>query len=146
MAQKPVITVGRRKTSNARVVIRPLKLNDQNQKEEEQSSEGELNIVVNGKHFRKYFPRATSQMLVARPLVITERGSKYSFEVNSSGGGLSGQVGAVVHGIARALQKLEPELRPVLKKAGLLTRDPRAVERKKPGRHKARKRPQFSKR
>ncbi len=133
MSQRAISATGRRKTASARVRITPV-------------SEGEASIVVNGRDYEKYFPRATTQMVVRKPLEITERLGKYSFQITVTGGGFSGQVGAVRHGISRALETVEPELRSVLKKEGLLTRDPRAVERKKYGRHKARKRPQFSKR
>ncbi|MCL4149540.1 UNVERIFIED_CONTAM: hypothetical protein GTU68_019263 [Idotea baltica] len=85
-------------------------------------------------------------MIINQPLETTEAADKYRFSIRVNGGGASGQAGAVRHGIARALEKMDGELRPALKTAGFLTRDPRAVERKKPGRHKARKKPQFSKR
>ena len=93
-----------------------------------------------------YFPHETLKMIINQPLVACERVGKYNFAITVRGGGASGQAGAVRHGVARALEKVEPDLRAVLKKGGYLTRDPRAVERKKPGRHKARKKPQFSKR
>ena len=130
---KHTTTIGRRKSASARVSLSV-------------PAEGEGKIVVNERAFEHYFPAALMQQLVLRPIEVTERVGRYNFDVKVVGGGTSGQAGAVVHGIARALQKHEPELRPVLKKAGLLTRDPRVVERKKPGRHKARKSTQYSKR
>jgi small subunit ribosomal protein S9 len=132
--QKATNTIGRRKEANARVYLQAL--------EGDQAAQ----VTVNQKTLEQYFPQKIKQAQILRPLEITERLDKYSVVVNVKGGGFSGQAGAVVHGIARALQTIEPELRAVLKKAGLLTRDPRVVERKKAGRHKARKRPQFSKR
>ncbi len=133
MALKPVYATGRRKTSTARVFIKAAK-----------GEEGK--IVVNRRTFTDYFPRPTQQMIIRQPLELTERLASYDFTVTVAGGGLAGQSGAVLHGISRALIKMEPDLRAVLKKGGFLTRDARKVERKKPGRHKARKRPQFSKR
>ena len=85
-------------------------------------------------------------MVIRQPLELVERNEKYDIRITVAGGGISGQAGAVVHGVSRALIEAEPDLRPALKKAGFLTRDQRKVERKKPGRHKARKKPQFSKR
>lgn len=134
MAAKPIVATGRRKTSQARVFLRPV------------SGDKEGNIVVNGRVFEEYFPRKTTQMIIRQPLELSERLGKYQFQVNVDGGGISGQAGAVLLGISRALIVAEPSLRAVLKKGGFLTRDARKVERKKPGRHKARKRPQFSKR
>ncbi|MBL7661502.1 30S ribosomal protein S9 [bacterium] len=132
MARVQNITgTGRRKSATARVYIK-------------KSKEGK--IVVNGREFTQFFPRKTSQLIIRQPLELTERLNSYEFKVNVSGGGASGQAGAVRLGIARALLKVEPELRATLKKAGFLTRDARKVERKKPGRHKARKSTQFSKR
>lgn len=130
--QKSIYATGRRKTSSARVYIRP--------------AEDQGTFVVNKKPMENYFPLETTQMIVNQPLVLTERLNKFDIRVRVVGGGVSGQAGAVLHGIARVLEKAEPELRPSLKKAGFLTRDSREVERKKPGRHKARKKPQFSKR
>ena len=121
---------GKRKNAVARVWIKP----------------GPGKIVINTRPVEVFFARPVLRMLIQQPLVATNRSGQYDVVCSVSGGGLSGQAGAVRHGIARVLEKIEPELRPALKKAGLLTRDPRAVERKKPGRHKARKRPQFSKR
>ena len=132
MAQTNNYATGRRKNSTARVYLKP--------------AEEEGKIVVNKRAFEDYFPQAVTQMVVRQPLEVAERLGKYDITVRVNGGGFSGQAGAVVHGLARALEKVEPELRAPLKAAGLLTRDPRAVERKKPGRHKARKKPQFSKR
>ena len=134
MAVKALSTVGRRKAASARVYVTPV----------EGDAEGAF--VVNGKTMEDYFPHDTLQMIINQPLVEAERSGKYNFKVTVRGGGASGQAGAVRHGVARALEKVEPDLRAVLKKGGYLTRDPRAVERKKPGRHKARKKPQFSKR
>lgn len=127
---KGIQTVGKRKTSVARICMR----------------EGSGTIVVNGKPADEYFGRETLKMIIRQPLVIVDRLEKYDIFVNVRGGGVSGQAGAVKHGIARALIKVEEDLRPDVKKGGFLTRDDRAVERKKYGRHKARKRPQFSKR
>ena len=122
--------IGRRKTSVARVFIKA----------------GEGNITVNGLTYEEYFGRKTSQMVVRQPLELIKAAKKFDITVNVRGGGKSGQAGAVRHAISRALVKLDPESRPEIKRAGYLTRDARAVERKKYGRHKARKRPQFSKR
>jgi len=132
--KKAIQAVGRRKASTARVYLTP--------------SEGseEAKILVNKKSLEEYFPRGSHRMQIMQPLEVTERAQKYNFSVRVTGGGVTGQAGATLLGIARALEKVEPELRPELKKNGLLTRDPRAVERKKPGRHKARKGTQFSKR
>lgn len=132
MAKKSdvVVTVGRRKTAVARVFVKP----------------GNGAITVNGKSYEVYFGRGTSQMIVRRPLEITESMERFEIRANVKGGGTSAQAGAVRHGISRALEKIDAEFRPALKAAGLLTRDPRAVERKKYGRHKARKSTQYSKR
>ena len=127
---------GRRKTSSARVTLSPAQAD----------ADAGTTFVVNKKTLDAYFPSDIDRMLVTQPLVVTERSGAYSCVVNVRGGGKSGQAGAIILGVARALQLAEPDLHDSLKKAGLLTRDPRAVERKKPGRHKARKRPQFSKR
>lgn len=124
---------GRRKSSTARVYL-------------SKAEEGSGSIKVNDKDFTDYFSRETIRQVVMQPLELTERVGAYNFTINVKGGGKSGQAGALLHGISRALEKKEPELRPILKQAGFLTRDPRVVERKKPGRHKARKKPQFSKR
>lgn len=122
--------IGRRKTSVARIFLKT----------------GEGKITVNGQPYEEYFDRKTSQMVVRQPLELLKSVESYDINVNVNGGGKSGQAGAVRLAIARALIKLVPENRTEVKKAGYLTRDARAVERKKYGRHKARKRPQFSKR
>ena len=103
-------------------------------------------IVVNGKPMDAYFARSTLQMMIQQPLVASNRRDQFDIECTVSGGGLSGQAGALRHGISRALTYFEPDLRPVLKKGGFMTRDSRAVERKKYGRAKARRSFQFSKR
>ena len=147
-APKAIYAVGRRKTASARVHLTPLDKKKEEKKDDTEAKEESRgdNIVVNGKPFANYFSREIAQNLILAPLELTDRLAKYAFKVTVSGGGISGQAGAVRHGISRVLEKIEPELRGDLKKAGLLTRDPRAVERKKPGRHKARKGTQFSKR
>ena len=124
------ITVGRRKESVARVRIAP----------------GTGNITINGRTMDEYFGRETSKMILVEPLKLVDQMGKLDVFVNAKGGGLSGQAGAIRHGISRALCEYNPEYRPVLKKAGFMTRDARAVERKKYGRPGARKRFQFSKR
>jgi small subunit ribosomal protein S9 len=129
MAQ-PQIHTGRRKESVARVRITP----------------GTGNISVNGRPLDEYFGRETSKMILVEPLKLVDQMGKLDIAVNAHGGGHSGQAGAIRHGISRALCVLNPEWRPVLKKAGFLTRDARAVERKKYGQPGARKRFQFSKR
>jgi small subunit ribosomal protein S9 len=121
---------GRRKTSVARVFLRP----------------GQGRILVNRRPFDDYFPRETLRLIVSQPLELTGTTTQLDVLVNVAGGGLSGQAGAVRHGIARALLGFNSELRPQLKRAGLLTRDPRMKERKKYGQPGARKRFQFSKR
>ena len=121
---------GRRKSSVARVFIKA----------------GSGKIVVNDKPVDDYFSRETGRMIVRQPLVLTDNIGKYDIMVNVAGGGESGQAGAVRHGIARALIDLDAGMKPVLKQAGLVTRDAREVERKKVGFHKARRRKQFSKR
>lgn len=123
-------TIGRRKTSIARVYMRP----------------GKGEITVNGMPYGEYFGRATLKMIVMQPLVLTGNNTNYDFKVTVNGGGKSGQAGALRLAISRALIKTTEELKPALKAVKLLTRDAREVERKKYGRHKARKRPQFSKR
>lgn len=107
---------------------------------------GSGRILVNDKEFREYFARPVLQMMVQQPLVATNRSSEYDIRATVSGGGLSGQAGALRHGVSQALTRYEPDLRPVLKKGGFLTRDSRVVERKKYGRRKARRSFQFSKR
>jgi small subunit ribosomal protein S9 len=121
---------GRRKESTARVWITP----------------GEGEMIVNSRPFNDYFPREVWRVAAVQPLDVVEQRGKINLLVNVKGGGLSGQAGAVRHGLARALMAMNPEFRPPLKKAGLVTRDPRIVERKKYGRPGARKRFQFSKR
>ena len=121
---------GRRKTSSARIYL----------------SSGKGNIKVNDKDLDVYFGRKVAQMLVMQPLEMTELTDKVDINIKVKGGGSLGQAGAIRHGISRALISYDEELRPQLKSAGLLTRDPRKVERKKPGLVKARKSKQFSKR
>ncbi|HXI03476.1 MAG TPA: 30S ribosomal protein S9 [Candidatus Saccharimonadales bacterium] len=121
---------GKRKEAIARVFLRP----------------GSGEIKVNGRAFDNYFPTTAVRMLVRQPLVLTETAEKFDLLVNVAGGGMTGQAGAIRHGIARALLKWNPELRKGLRGAGLLTRDPRSKERKKYGQPGARKRFQFSKR
>jgi small subunit ribosomal protein S9 len=128
--QQKKITTGRRKESVARVRLVP----------------GTGTITVNGRTLDEYFGRETSKMILVEPLKLVDQMGKVDVFVNANGGGLSGQAGAIRHGISRALSVLNPEWRPALKKAGFLTRDARAVERKKYGRPGARKRFQFSKR
>jgi small subunit ribosomal protein S9 len=103
-------------------------------------------LQINNRTLQDYFGRETARMIVLQPFQVTQTAGNFDIEVNVDGGGNSGQAGAIRHGITRALMKFNPDLRPSLKKAGFVTRDPRAVERKKYGRHKARKRPQYSKR
>ena len=107
---------------------------------------GKGNITVNGKPASEYFRRAVLQMIIAQPFAVTKRESAYDIVAMVEGGGLSGQAGAVKHGISKALEKIEPELRAALKSAGFLTRDSRVVERKHYGFRKARRSTQFSKR
>ena len=121
---------GRRKTAVARVFLKP----------------GKGGFIVNGKPVDEFFSRETGRMIVRQPLVLTDRLSAFDILVNVDGGGESGQAGAVRHGITRALINHDETLKPALKKAGLVTRDAREVERKKYGRVKARRRFQFSKR
>jgi small subunit ribosomal protein S9 len=121
---------GRRKSSVARVFLKA----------------GSGNIVVNGKPVDEYFSRETGRMIVRQPLTVTERVNSFDIMVNVRGGGESGQAGAVRHGITRALIEYDAALKTDLKRAGLVTRDAREVERKKVGLHKARRRKQFSKR
>jgi small subunit ribosomal protein S9 len=122
--------VGRRKTSVARVYLRP----------------GKGEWVVNGRSLEVYFPGMRQQQHLREPLVFTQKDGSFDVKVNVEGGGLAGQSGAIRLGIARALVQLDEDLRKPLREAGMLTRDPREVERKKPGRPGARKRFQFSKR
>ncbi len=121
---------GKRKNAVARVWLKP----------------GAGKIIVNSKTYEQYFARPVLQMLLKQPLQAADRVSQFDIMVTVRGGGLSGQAGAVRHGISKALTYFEPELRPVLKKGGFLTRDSRVVERKKYGRMKARRSFQFSKR
>ena len=121
---------GKRKTSIARVYVQT----------------GKGNIVVNRRDLNDYFGRKTLRMIVREPLELTETVSDYDIRVNVVGGGLSGQAGAIRHGIAKALQEINTEFRPTLKKAGLITRDARKKERKKYGLAGARRAYQFSKR
>jgi small subunit ribosomal protein S9 len=121
---------GRRKTSVARVRIVP----------------GEGNVIINGRPMDEYFNTNAQQVIVKQPLELTKMTGRFDVIANVDGGGASGQAGAVRLGLARALLKADPNLRPFLKKAGFLTRDPRMKERKKYGFKKARKAPQFSKR
>ena len=107
---------------------------------------GKGQIIVNGIPMAEYFRRPVLQMIIAQPFGITKRGTAYDVHAIVAGGGLSGQAGAVKHGISKALEKAEPDLRKTLKAAGFLTRDSRVVERKHFGRHKARRSTQFSKR
>lgn len=122
---------GRRKKAIARVRLIPA---------------GSGNIVINDRSLADYFPQGTLQYIVKQPLVLTETEAKYDIFVNVVGGGFTGQAGAIRLGISRALLQAEENVRPALKKAGFLTRDPRAKERKKYGLKKARRAPQFSKR
>src|SRR5215470_6460863 len=103
-------------------------------------------VQVNRRTLEDYFGRPTSRMIIQQPFELTGTAGQYDVSANVCGGGVSAQAAAVRHGITRALIAANPELRPALKKAGYVTRDPREVERKKYGRHKARKRPQYSKR
>ncbi len=143
MAEKNYYGTGRRKTSTARVFLKA----------------GKGNIIINDKTLEEYFGRKTSRMVVRQPLEVTELQSKFDILVTVDGGGINGQAGAIRHGIARALVKFEEDesgagddtsgggpIRKALRKAGYMTRDAREVERKKVGKHKARKGTQYSKR
>jgi small subunit ribosomal protein S9 len=130
MATQANISVGRRKESVARVRLVP----------------GDGTITINGRSMDEYFGRETSKMILVEPLKLVDQMGKLNVLVTAKGGGLSGQAGAIRHGISRALCEINSEFRPILKKAGFMTRDARAVERKKYGRPGARKRFQFSKR
>lgn len=125
-----VNTLGRRKTAIARIYV----------------SLGEGKITINKRDFKEFFPTATLHYVVEQPLMLTDNLGKYDIKVNLDGGGVTGQAEALRLAISRALIKIDPEYRPVLKEHGLLRRDPRMVERKKPGQPKARKKFQFSKR
>jgi len=121
---------GRRKTATARVFLRP----------------GSGNISINRRSLDAFFGRETARMVVRQPLDLTQTSGQFDIYVTVSGGGISGQAGAIRHGITRALMEYDENLRSALRKAGFVTRDAREVERKKVGLHKARKRPQYSKR
>ena len=130
MSSERLYATGRRKTSSARVYLK----------------KGKGNISVNDRKLDEYFGRKVAQMLVLQPLELVELVDQLDLDIKVKGGGSFGQAGAIRHGISRALTQYDEELRPQLKKAGLLTRDSRRVERKKPGLVKARKSKQFSKR
>ncbi|MDY6826417.1 MAG: 30S ribosomal protein S9 [Bacillota bacterium] len=130
MSEVQYLGTGRRKKSVARVRLLP----------------GSGHIVINGKEMDRYFGLETLKLIVRQPLVVTETESRFDIIAKVEGGGFSGQAGAIRHGIARALLQADGEYRPVLKKSGYLTRDPRMTERKKYGLKKARRAPQFSKR
>ena len=130
MAEIQYYGTGRRKTSTDRVYLRP----------------GSGEVRVNQKPFDRYFPNETLRMIIRQPLQLTETVGKFDLVVNVTGGGPAGQAGAIRHGITRALIEFNADLRPTLKHAGLVTRDPRIKERKKYGQKGARKRFQFSKR
>jgi small subunit ribosomal protein S9 len=130
MADTQYYGTGRRKSSTARVFLR----------------KGEGNITINNRSLEEYFGRETSRMVVRQPLELTETLGQFDVKITVVGGGNTGQAGAIRHGITRALMEYDETLRPELRKAGYVTRDARKVERKKVGLHKARKRPQFSKR
>lgn len=123
-------TLGRRKTSVARVYMKA----------------GKGNITINKRDYKEFFPVPTLQAKVLQAFELTETTGKYDLTINVAGGGINGQAEAVRLGISRALVKIDPEYKPALKAEGLMTRDPRMVERKKPGQPKARKQFQFSKR
>ncbi|MBC8320542.1 MAG: 30S ribosomal protein S9 [Bacteroidetes bacterium] len=125
-----VNALGRRKTAVARVYLH----------------DGDGKIIINNRDYKEYFPTAILHYVVEQPLQLTNNLGKYNIKVNLKGGGYTGQAEALRLGIARALVKIDPEYRPVLKEKGLMKRDPRMVERKKPGQPKARKKFQFSKR
>lgn len=130
MADKQYYSTGRRKSSTARVFMKS----------------GSGNITVNARTLDTYFGRETSRMVVRQPLNVVDMLENFDFNITVKGGGNNGQAGAIRHGITRALMEYDETLRPSLRSAGLVTRDAREVERKKVGLHKARKRPQFSKR
>ena len=130
MAQEQFYSTGRRKSSSARVYL----------------TKGTGEIKVNNRPLDQFFGRQTARMVVRQPLELTNHSSSFDVNVIVHGGGNSGQAGAIRHGITRALIKFDEALRPSLRKAGYVTRDAREVERKKVGLHKARKRPQYSKR
>ncbi len=130
MPEPLTVATGRRKNSVARVYLRP----------------GNGGVTINEKTLDDYFPIETLRGAVRQPLVVVNASDKYDVDVRVTGGGFAGQAGAIRHGIARALSRIDVDLRTPLKKAGLLTRDPRMKERRKYGLKKARKAPQFSKR
>lgn len=130
MAENQIQTVGRRKTSTARVILRP----------------GSGEWKVNGRTLEDYFPRESHRIRVAEPLHAAGVEGQFDVMVRVNGGGLTGQADAVRMGLARAIVEHDEEMRPAMREKGMMTRDPRKVERKKPGRPKARKRFQFSKR
>ncbi len=131
MATKPLTqTTGRRKEAVARVRLRP----------------GTGSVTINGRTFESYFPTAAQRMVVSEPLRVTSTDEVYDVDATIDGGGVSGQAGALRMAIARSLAEIDPEMRPALKKAGLLTRDARKKESKKYGLKKARKAPQYTKR
>ncbi len=129
-ATEQYTATGRRKSSTARVFLRP----------------GKGDIIINNHSIDRYFGRPTARMLVRQPLELVELTDKFDIMVTVKGGGISGQAGAIRHGITRALMSYDETLRPPLRKAGFVTRDARKVERKKVGLRKARKAPQYSKR
>ncbi|NLN38409.1 MAG: 30S ribosomal protein S9 [Smithella sp.] len=130
MTAERFYATGKRKSAIARVYMKP----------------GSGNIVVNKRSYEEYFPRPSLKMIIRQPLEITGKNNQFDFYINVAGGGVAGQAGAVKHGISKALLAADADLRPILKKAGFLTRDARVVERKKYGQPGARKRFQFSKR
>jgi len=121
---------GRRKTAVAQVRVLP----------------GSGAIIINGTPYEELFPRLEHRRIIMQPLLVTETTSTYNVVVKVNGGGISGQSGAISHGIARALVRVDERLKPILRQYGLLTRDPRVKERKKPGLKRARKAPQYTKR
>lgn len=130
MAKEQYYGTGRRKSSTARVFLRP----------------GKGDITVNQRPLEDFFGRKTAQMVVRQPLELTELSERFDIRITVSGGGTTGQAGAIRHGLTRALMAYDETLRPPLRKAGYVTRDAREVERKKVGLHKARKATQYSKR
>ena len=130
MAETQYYGTGRRKSSTARVYLKP----------------GSGKITVNKRPLDDFFGRETARMVVRQPLELVEMTDKFDINIFVKGGGITGQSGAIRHGITRALMAYDESLRPALRKAGFVTRDARRVERKKVGLHKARKRPQYSKR
>lgn len=130
MAEQTYYSTGRRKSSTARVYLK----------------KGSGNITINRRSLEQYFGRETGRMVVRQPLQTTNMSDKFDINISVRGGGISGQAGAIRHGITRALIEYDETLRKSLRQAGFVTRDAREVERKKIGLHKARKRPQYSKR